>query len=281
MAYADALQNGNVVSVELYPPMAADKPDAAVLKLGQLEQRIARFTASGLYVNITDGLLGQKGMNRVELIEALRSSRHDRSRVILNLSCNHEPDEAVKIVYSALSEGYSHFLLVPGDLLNGSRPVKNTVDLAALVRGAAGGAHLSLGASLNPHSSQFPQLTLHRLYSDFGISFLQTQAVSVGDMDKVAQAQRFLSQFSVNVPVAYGVLRGDKEGKILEHAEKVNMPIPADMLEAYRNGKSQDEAAVLSMAGLHQRGITNFMLMNAAHAAGRIVQEYVTRIGKV
>lgn len=281
MAYADDLQNGNVVSVELSPPMAADKPDAAALKLGMLERRIARFTARGLYVDITDGLLGQMGMNRAELIEALSRFSHDRNRVIINLSCNHQHDEAVKIVYAALSAGYSHFLLVPGDLQNGNRPIPNTIELAALVTEAAGGTKLSIGASLNPYSSRFPERTLPLLCQEFGMSFLQTQAVSVGDMGNVVRAQRFLLQFGVNVPVAYGVLRGDKEGKILEHAKKVNMPIPADVQEAYRNGNSQDETVVLSMAGLHQLGITNFLLMNAAHVAGRIVQEYVTRIGKV
>lgn len=281
MAYANDLLNGSVISVELSAPTAADKPDAAQQKLSRLEQRLARFTAGGLYVNITDGLLGQRGTDRAKLIEAMRSFRHDRSHVILNLSCNHPPDEAKKIVYAALLAGYSQFLLVPGDLLNGSRPIGNTVDLAKLVKEAADGAQLFLGASLNPHSSQFPQQTLPRLYHDFGVSFLQTQPVSVGDIDDVKRAQCFLSQFGVNVPVAYGVLRGDREGKILGHAKQFKMPVPADVQAAYKNSLSQKEAVALTMAGLHQRRITNFLLMNAAHVAGEIIQNYMNLIGKV
>ena len=281
MAYPDDLRKGDVVSVELSPPMVSDTPDTAAKKLDLLEQRLARFTEKELYVNITDGLLGQKSMELLGLIQALRNFHHDRNYVILNLSCNHQPDEARKIVYAVLSAGYSHFLLVPGDLLNGSRPIPRTVDLEALVTEAAAGTQPSLGASLNPHNNQPPKLTLPRLYGEFGISFLQTQQVSVGEMVKIENVQRFLTEFGVNAPVAYGVLRGDKEGKILLYAEKLNMPIPVDVRDAYRTGISQEEAVVRSMVGLHNKGITNFMLTNAAPIAGRLIQDYRMRIGKL
>ncbi|MBI2176700.1 hypothetical protein HYU40_05150 [Candidatus Woesearchaeota archaeon] len=285
-AYPDALKQGRVITVELNPPLASDSAETADRKLGELEERLQAFaTGRRWYANLSDGHMGQPGMAVAGLLNRMSSlSPDDKSHVILNLSCNHTQAEVEGIVDAALSEGYSHFLLVPGDQhMNADgtpykREITSTLGLAEAVRNTAGGSTLYLGASFDPHREQFPKTTLTRLLSEYEISFLQTQPVSYAEGPKVGQAQKNLREHGLaSLPVAYGVLKGDKEGKLLNRQSGVKITVPADVVAAYAQGIPQHEQVSKSMACLHlQRGITNFVLMNSADVpvADKIVQNY-------